>query len=157
MSLPPGLYHLRSVPNWVYPPPEVGGMYASYRNAPNVTVSAEGPGIIPDQVWEVTPEGDHQRVLIRPGLLGESGHFMHCTGFGDNDPIMLGPPSPFILERSPNAGDRNVYMIRLAAAPREVGVNYCVGTKDRNVVTRAIPVDGRSDIPGWEFIPSSQP
>lgn len=49
MAVPPGIYRLRAVPNWQRPPPQVGGMYATYDRGEQVVLGPEAPGFVERQ------------------------------------------------------------------------------------------------------------
>ncbi|KAJ1299405.1 hypothetical protein OPQ81_011085 [Rhizoctonia solani] len=160
MALPLGTFRLRAVPNWLYPPLEVGGIYATYNQPPEIIVGAEVPGLMEHQVWEVMPSGPPgtDEVMIRAVLLGNDKQFMHNMGVQQNEPVVLGPMKPFKLERNRDIHDRIICLIiPIDAPPREVGAIHCIGTDGNMVVTKVVAVDGQTDCPGWEFVETQHP
>ncbi|CAE6450182.1 unnamed protein product [Rhizoctonia solani] len=156
MSVPPGMYRLRAVPNWERPPPQVGGMYATYNRAPKITLSPEGGSLRDRQLWEVLPVGEGDAYIIKTPLIGTENQFMHNRGTQNGDPVELGDRKAFRLERNHELPGHPICQILLLDVPREIGAVHCVGTRGGDVVTKVIPMDGESDIPGWELIPEER-
>ncbi|KAG8699363.1 hypothetical protein FRC11_013739 [Ceratobasidium sp. 423] len=160
MSVPPGFYRLRYIPNWQQPPPGVGGMYATYNKGPFITAEAGGSGAQGSQVWEVTKghEDIDDTIVIRTRLLGSDAQYWHNPGIKNNEPLIIGPEKSFKVIRSHNQDIPDLIICKIAPidAPERFGVTYCVGTDNEDGVDKVVTkvFEEVSGIPGWQFIPA---